>query len=85
MLAVPRMISVAAVRLYRMVLSPLVLALFGPACRFQPSCSEYAQSAIEQYGLVRGGYLAARRLIRCRPLGGFGYDPVPGRIHCVGE
>lgn len=46
-------------------------------CRFLPSCSEYAIEAIETHGVIRGGTLAARRIGRCRPLGGRGYDPVP--------
>jgi putative membrane protein insertion efficiency factor len=48
-----------------------------PACRFIPSCSEYAAEAIERYGAGRGALLAGRRLMRCRPGGPFGYDPVP--------
>jgi len=62
---------------YRMILSPLLMALFGPACRFEPSCSRYATAAIAEHGVWRGGLLAARRLLRCHPLGGHGYDPVP--------
>ena len=46
-------------------------------CRFAPSCSEYAREAIEVHGAARGTWLAARRLGRCHPLGGHGYDPVP--------
>ncbi|HET9061490.1 MAG TPA: membrane protein insertion efficiency factor YidD [Acidimicrobiales bacterium] len=49
----------------------------APACRFVPSCSQYAAEAIEKYGAGRGVYLAARRLLRCRPGGPFGFDPVP--------
>ena len=48
-------------------------------CRFFPSCSEYAYEAIHQYGARRGGWLAARRLVRCRPFGPSGFDPVPER------
>jgi putative membrane protein insertion efficiency factor len=62
---------------YRMIVSPLLMALFGPACRFEPSCSRYAAAAISEHGVWRGGLLAARRLLRCHPLGGHGYDPVP--------
>jgi len=62
---------------YRMVLAPLLMALFGPACRFEPSCSRYASAAISEHGLVRGGFMALRRVLRCHPLGGHGYDPVP--------
>jgi len=48
-----------------------------PSCRFQPSCSAYAIGALERYGAWRGGLLAARRLLRCHPWGGSGFDPVP--------
>ena len=48
-------------------------------CRYIPSCSEYAREAVEQHGAGRGGWLAVRRLSRCHPLGGFGFDPVPER------
>ena len=57
--------------------SPLIMGIYGPACRFEPSCSEYAHQAIATYGVMRGGAMAARRLARCHPLGGHGYDPVP--------
>lgn len=61
---------------YRRVVSPLIVAVVGPACRFEPSCSLYARDAIAHHGLGRGGLMAARRLLRCRPGGGAGYDPV---------
>jgi putative membrane protein insertion efficiency factor len=48
-----------------------------PSCRFQPSCSAYAITALRRYGALRGGWLAARRLLRCHPWGGSGHDPVP--------
>ena len=69
-------LALAMLRLYRAVLSPMLMGLYGPACRFEPSCSEYARQAIEAYGVVRGGAMAARRLARCHPLGGHGHDPV---------
>ena len=62
------------VRAYRLVLSPWL----GHACRYQPTCSAYALEALERHGALRGGWLAARRLARCHPWGGTGYDPVPG-------
>jgi uncharacterized protein len=48
-----------------------------PSCRFQPSCSAYAITALQRYGALRGSWLAARRLLRCHPWGGSGPDPVP--------
>ena len=48
-----------------------------PSCRFQPSCSAYAITALRRYGAVRGSWLAAKRLLRCHPWGGSGFDPVP--------
>ncbi len=67
----------AIITFYRLLISPLIVALFGRACRFEPSCSVYASEAIERYGVLGGGYLALGRLLRCRPLGGYGFDPVP--------
>ncbi len=51
--------------------------ILPPSCRYQPSCSAYAITAIERYGAWRGGWIAARRLLRCHPWGGSGHDPVP--------
>ena len=62
------------VRLYRVTISPYM----GVNCRFQPSCSNYAITALEEHGILRGTALAARRIARCHPWGGCGYDPVPG-------
>jgi hypothetical protein len=61
------------IRFYRRGVSPLL----PPACRYTPSCSAYAEQAVQRYGALRGGWLAARRLLRCHPWGGSGYDPVP--------
>jgi putative membrane protein insertion efficiency factor len=63
----------AAVRTYQWTVRPLL----PPACRFHPSCSEYAEQAIERHGALRGSWLAARRLCRCGPWHAGGYDPVP--------
>ena len=62
-------------RAYKLTLSPW----FGRHCRFLPTCSDYAAEALTLHGPVRGGYLTVRRLCRCHPFGGSGYDPVPGR------
>jgi len=62
-----------AVRGYQRIISPLL----PPACRYQPTCSAYALEAIERHGALRGSWLAIRRLARCTPWGGSGYDPVP--------
>ncbi len=59
---------------YQRVLSPYMPG----ACRYEPTCSHYAQDAIERHGLLRGGWLATKRLLRCQPWGGRGYDPGPG-------
>ncbi|MGB8841489.1 MAG: membrane protein insertion efficiency factor YidD [Aliidongia sp.] len=61
--------------LYRMLLSPML----GPNCRFEPSCSAYAMIALDRFGAGRGSLLALRRIARCQPWGGSGYDPVPDR------
>ena len=61
------------VRLYQWCLSPLI----GPVCRYNPSCSHYAVEALEQHGALAGSWLAFRRILRCHPWGGSGFDPVP--------
>lgn len=60
--------------LYRYAISPLL----GANCRFEPSCSVYATEALRRYGGLRGGWLMLKRIGRCHPWGGSGYDPVPG-------
>lgn len=61
------------IRFYQLYISPM----FPPVCRFTPTCSQYAIEAIRKHGVVKGLYLAVRRLLRCHPWGGSGYDPVP--------
>jgi putative membrane protein insertion efficiency factor len=65
----------ALVWLYRKLISPML----GVNCRFEPSCSAYAEEALRRYGALRGGWIALRRICRCHPWGGSGYDPVPQR------
>lgn len=74
-----RGILLLSIQAYRWVLSPLKTALVGPTarCRFEPSCSEYAAEAIRRHGCVYGGHLSLKRLARCHPWGGCGWDPVP--------
>lgn len=69
-----RALVLLLLRAYKRFVSPLL----PPACRFYPTCSEYAAAAIAKHGLVRGGILAAKRLIKCNPLHPGGHDPVPG-------
>lgn len=61
------------VRFYQIAISPLK----PPTCRFSPTCSTYAIEALRKYGLLKGGALALKRIMRCHPWGGKGYDPVP--------
>lgn len=68
-----RRVAVLFIRLYRFLLSPWV----GYHCRFHPTCSVYAETAIERFGLLRGSYLAIRRLLKCHPWHQGGHDPVP--------
>jgi putative membrane protein insertion efficiency factor len=66
-------ILIGLVRFYQLAISPWTPA----ACRFTPTCSAYAIDALREHGVVRGLWLAVRRIVRCHPWGGFGYDPVP--------
>ena len=77
-----QVLALGLLSLYRFALSPLLHALLGPACRFEPSCSRFAAQAIRDHGLGRGAVLTMKRLARCHPLGGHGYDPVPAAAHC---
>lgn len=67
-------ILLGLIRFYRRAVSPWT----PPACRFHPTCSAYAREAVERHGPWRGSGLALRRLLRCHPFGGSGWDPVPG-------
>lgn len=64
---------ILVIRFYQLCISPLTM----PSCRYTPTCSEYALQALRKHGPFKGGYLAARRILRCHPWGGHGYDPVP--------
>lgn len=68
-----RSVAILPIRFYQFCISPLT----PPSCRFVPTCSQYAVEAIRRHGVVRGGWLAIKRLLRCHPWGGSGYDPVP--------
>lgn len=72
-----RQTVLALLRGYKWAISPLL----PPSCRFVPTCSEYAMEAVERYGALRGGYMAAARLLRCHPLAKGGYDPVVPSEH----
>ncbi len=65
------------VRFYRVAISPWL----GMNCRFDPTCSNYALEALQVHGVFKGTWLAAKRIGRCHPWGGSGYDPVPGETH----
>lgn len=68
-----RLLFILPIRLYQLAISPLFL----PSCRYQPTCSHYAIQAIEKHGIAKGFLLAIKRISRCHPWGGSGYDPVP--------
>jgi hypothetical protein len=68
-----RQLLMGIIRVYQLALSPML----GPRCRFYPSCSCYAHTAIERHGVLRGTWLGLRRILRCHPFAEGGYDPVP--------
>jgi putative membrane protein insertion efficiency factor len=70
LLAIP---LIALIKIYQMLVSPL----FPPTCRFSPTCSHYTLEALKKYGILKGVWLGFKRIIRCHPWGGSGYDPVP--------
>jgi putative membrane protein insertion efficiency factor len=65
------------IRLYQLILSPILPG----SCRYAPSCSHYAAEAIEAHGVIPGCWLAIKRIVRCHPWGGEGYDPVPEQVN----
>ena len=69
-------LCMALIRFYQKCISPLL----GSNCRYYPTCSAYAFTAIERFGAIRGGYLALRRILKCHPFHPGGYDPVPEKL-----
>lgn len=67
-----KLAALRMIRLYQQAVSPYLPAM----CRFDPSCSQYTADAVARYGIVRGSWLGLKRILRCRPMGGQGYDPV---------
>ena len=81
LLLLPRRVLLGLITIYQRTLSPVLPAVFGPACgcRFYPTCSRYAAEAVTTHGALRGAWLAAVRLLKCTPLHPGGLDPVPPR------
>lgn len=75
LMQIPAKLARIAIRIYQVVLSPFL----GNQCRFHPTCSNYALDAVDQYGALRGSWMAMRRIGRCHPLNPGGLDPVPPR------
>jgi uncharacterized protein len=73
MLKVMMVVLLAAIRMYRILISPII----GTACRFIPTCSEYSEAAIIKYGPIKGLKMAILRLLRCHPFHNGGFDPLP--------
>jgi putative membrane protein insertion efficiency factor len=70
-------IALALIRVYKIVLSPL----FAGSCRYTPGCADYMSESISRFGFLRGSWLGTKRLCRCHPFGGHGFDPVPAFDH----
>ena len=66
-------VALALIRVYKITFSPL----FAGSCRYTPGCADYMSESIARFGLVRGGWIGTKRLCRCHPFGGHGFDPVP--------
>lgn len=71
-----QLILIGLIKIYRLLISPVL----GNCCRFYPSCSCYAETAIRRFGIFKGVFLAAYRLLRCHPFHPGGYDPVPNKV-----
>ncbi len=76
-----KLVLKALIRGYQLLISPLLPA----TCRYTPTCSSYALTAVEQFGVLRGGWMALKRIVRCNPWHEGGYDPVPPLMPMVGE
>jgi len=76
-----REICIGSIRVYQKVISPFL----PQSCRYHPSCSEYALQAVDEYGVWKGGLLAVKRLCRCHPWGGSGFDPVAHQMESDGS
>ena len=61
---------------YQLIISPML----GSNCRFMPTCSEYAMESLKAYGLIKGTFLTIKRIVKCHPFGGHGYDPIPTKM-----
>ena len=70
---IAQILLTSAIRFYQYAISPHT----PPSCRFTPTCSQYGVEAIRKYGALKGGWLTLKRIARCHPWGGSGYDPVP--------
>ena len=64
------------IRVYQLIISPII----GSNCRYLPTCSEYSIESFKSFGLIKGLYLTIKRISKCHPLGGHGYDPIPSTI-----
>jgi uncharacterized protein len=78
---IAKFVVLQLLRAYKWAISPM----FPPACRYVPTCSEYAMEAVDRYGVLRGGWMALARLLRCHPFVKGGYDPVVKNPHSVAE
>ncbi|MBR8830232.1 MAG: putative membrane protein insertion efficiency factor [Chroococcopsis gigantea SAG 12.99] len=72
-----KQVAITLIKGYKLLISPLL----PPACRFQPTCSEYTLEALEKFGFFRGSWLGFNRILRCNPFTEGGYDPVPHKHH----
>ena len=78
-MSIPEKLTKSVIKAYQKLISPF----FKPACRFQPTCSQYAMEALDRFGFFKGIYLALTRILRCNPLFDFGHDPVPEQFQFI--